>query len=224
MSLVEHISEFSPLLPLALFFIFLKQNKKKELRVIVFYILYSFINDVSIIIASQKDNALLVKYLSGIFTVAEYLFFISFFSLTIQNKTAKNILFFVSILFIAICGFNYLFNKSSIFDAIPAVTESIIIISYCIYYLFEQIKTPQLLFIYTSKNFWVVITFLIYVSITFFLFAYSATLSDQEINDYWFINLYSNIIKNILFAVALAIPAHQQNNNTFESQQYDIEF
>ncbi len=74
-------------------------------------------------------------------------------------------------------------------------------------FYFEQIKNPVNLFIYSTPNFWVVTSILIYLSGTFFIFLYSMNLSEKELVDYWAINYFFNILKNLLFGVAVYLQA-----------------
>jgi restriction endonuclease S subunit len=64
-------------------------------------------------------------------------------------------------------------------------------------------------FIYSSKTFWIIVAILIYMSATFFLFISSEYITQEERKSYWFINSISNIIKNLLLAIAFIIPNYK---------------
>ncbi len=91
------------------------------------------------------------------------------------------------------------------FDSVAIGIESILIILMCIYYLFQQIRGVTNLQVYSTSNFWVIITFLIYISGTFFLYI----LTENMINDkafriqYIYINSFFNILKNVLLSIAM---------------------
>ena len=93
------------------------------------------------------------------------------------------------------------------FDSFASGIECIIIIVLCIYYLFTQIKGSNNLLIYSTFNFWVIITFLIYFSGTLFLYL----LTDSMKKDihfqklYFIINISFNILKNVLLSVAMCM-------------------
>jgi hypothetical protein len=90
------------------------------------------------------------------------------------------------------------------FDSLPASIEAILIVAYSIFYLFDQMNKPQVMFIYQEPTFWFIVAFIIYFSGTLFLFIQASHL-DREIRDnFWKINLFLNIAKNILFAVAFS--------------------
>ena len=81
--------------------------------------------------------------------------------------------------------------------------ECIIIIGYCLFFLGEQIFDPQVEFIYSSYKFWLAVAQLIYLAGTFFVFAYAEDLGNEERNDLWKILFICNILKDLLFAIAI---------------------
>ena len=95
------------------------------------------------------------------------------------------------------------------FDSIPVGIEAIAIILMCVYYLFIQIKGVNDLFVYSTSNFWIMITFLIYISGTFFLgimaenYLQSKAFRAQYMIQYIIINSTFNVLKNILFSIAM---------------------
>jgi hypothetical protein len=118
----------------------------------------------------------------------------------------KRFIFPIWILFATFTGIDFFFvNKMSDFDSINIGVESILIILLCIYYLMVQLKGTQNLFVYSTTNFWIIITFLFYLSGTFFLYI----MAENMINDkafriqYDIINSVFNILKNILLSIAL---------------------
>ncbi len=99
------------------------------------------------------------------------------------------------------------------FDSFAIGIESIIVILLCIYYLFSQIKESNNLMIYSTFNFWVIISFLLYFSGTFFLYimtenmVYNVTF--QKL--YLIINMSFNILKNILLSTAMCMKINDTN-------------
>jgi hypothetical protein len=153
------------------------------------------------------DKSFNVNYILAPFTVIEYLLFSYYLYLIIRIRTFNRIILILSILFVVLSTYHFFFlalKGITSFDTIPAVVECILVIAYTILFLFDQIKTPQSLFIYNTKSFWAVAGMLIYLSSTFFLFAFADTLGNERDN-LWFINLYANILKNILFAISMYI-------------------
>jgi hypothetical protein len=101
------------------------------------------------------------------------------------------------------------------FDSITVAIESIVIILLCIIYLAMQIKGSQNLFVYSTSNFWIIIAFLIYLAGTFFLYLMTETMFNNKTFriQYSVINSTFNILKNILFAVAMLMKSTPPPNS-----------
>ena len=207
---VPQLSEYCPLLPLIVFLIFCLKKSKTELKVIFFYILIAFVFDLF-----TTDVAYGIKNiwkLMPIFTIVEYLLFSGFVWLSLTNAILKKVIVFISLLFVVFALVNYVHANKTDFYSIPSSVENILVITYCIMYMFEQISKPQISFIYSSPNFWVVLGLFIYTSSTLFLFITTSSLSGDEQNKYWIINNISNIISNILFSIAFIANSYKPKN------------
>jgi hypothetical protein len=79
----------------------------------------------------------------------------------------------------------------------------------------------EISFIYASKTFWIIVAILVYMSATFFLFVSAEFLTQQERAAYWFINLISNLIKNILLTIAFIMPNYKPR--PLDERPYDEE-
>jgi len=151
------------------------------------------------------------------FTIIEYSFLCYFFYLILPKGRFKNLVSFIWFGFILFALFDFFqVNKMNSFDSFTSGIESIIIILFCIYYLFSQIKGSNNLMIYSTFNFWVVITFLIYFSGTFFLYIMTEnTFHDIHFQKlYFIINISFNILKNILLSVAMTMKTNSTNKIT----------
>ena len=75
----------------------------------------------------------------------------------------------------------------------------------CIYYFFDQLKQPDTFAIYSTINFWVIISFLIYLAGTFFLYIYSESMINDKIyiQNYRILNSSFVILKGVLLSVAM---------------------
>jgi hypothetical protein len=207
MSTLEWIAVYIELLPILVFLFFIKQKVKleKPLWVILFYSTCSFINNVKVAINYLNGkNSLLYLY---IFTIVEYSLFALFIYTILQKAYLKRALLICSILFTSFCLFNIFFQPKYEFDSLQTSIESLILIIFCILFLFEEVNKPQVTFIYASYKFWIILGILVYLAITFFLYSFAASMPLETSQRYWFISNYGNILKNILFAIALLIHA-----------------
>lgn len=156
-------------------------------------------------------------FLYDIFTVVEFSLFSWFFYQIIFNRKLKKVIPLSIALFIIFSvSFYILLPENTSFSSPIAGTESVLIIAMCIYYFLDQLKQPNTLMIYSSINFWIIISFLIYLAGTFFLNIYA----DSMINDHAFIKQYIlinssfNILKNILLSVAMLMKPDKKINQT----------
>lgn len=210
--MLRSISISSGILPIIFFCLFLKRNKERGLWVIFFYCLLSFLTD------NLYD---LIKvphfYVFSAFTIAEYSLFTIFLYLSFQGKVFKILLLLGSLVFYCFATSSILRKNVLDFDSVPASVESILLIIYCIIFLYEQINDSQISFIYYSKRFWIIIAFFIYFSSTLFLFIYAANLTPGQHKNYWGINFIFNILKNVLFSVSFMIKEQHKNNHSLEN-------
>jgi hypothetical protein len=110
-----------------------------------------------------------------------------------------------SVLFLTFCLYLVTQENLDIFDSVQCSISAIILIAFCIIYLFEQINKPELTFIYSSYKFWIVTAILIYLAATLFLYGFASSLPTRVRQEYWVINHISTILKNILIATAIII-------------------
>ena len=206
--ILKALSIISGILPIIFFLIFLKRNRERKLWVAFVYVSLSFLTDFTLSLFPK--DAPVKFYMFSFFTVMEYSIFSFFFYLSFKSKLIKKLIIVAAPLFLILVLY-YVFNKtqSNNFDAIPASLESILIIIFCVCFFFEQIRDMEVSFIYSSKTFWIIVAILIYMSATFFLFISSEYITQEERKSYWFINSISNIIKNLLLAIAFIIPNYK---------------
>lgn len=200
------------------YLLFQRNNKIKELRVILFYILYSIINEAyGYYLHKVKDDAN-SSILFDVYTIVEFCFFAYFFYLITNNKKIRVLILPAAIILTVFAVVDHFFLPNS---SATTGLQSILIIAMCIYYFFDQLKQPSLFLTYTI-NFWVIISFLIYLSGTFFLYImYDNTTHDKQFaRHYAVINSSFNILKNILLSVAMLMKPQTTPQNTFPEDSF----
>lgn len=199
-----------------MFFLLFKRNsKQRTLRVILFYILYCILNEALGYYLQRINSDHFFLLLYGV-TLIEYSFFCYFIFLILPKKPVRRIVPFIWIGFIAFSLVDLtVINKGMGFDSIAIGIESLIIILLCIYYLFTQLRGSTNLLIYSTFDFWVVITFLIYFAGTFFLYIMTESMSSSTSfqNEYFIINIVFNVLKNLLLSIAMMMRLNTINNS-----------
>jgi hypothetical protein len=183
--------------------------------VIFFYCILSFVTDESYDMLHKSGIA--DVYIYSIFTVSEYAFCALFIYICFQEKIFKYVLLLCSLFFYAIAFYSLFTKHMDGFDSLSASLEAIFIIIFSILFLYEQIKDPSVLYVFYTKNFWIIVAFFIYFSSTLFLFIYAATFTKAEHQNYWGINFISNILKNIFFTVSFSMKRVQKEQYQMES-------
>jgi len=208
MGVFQFLSIFSPLLPIIFFILFRPNKSVKELWVVFFYAIFSFLEDILIFRYISREDTNLAFL---VVTLIDYLFVSIILRLLLKSRPMKVALTVISILFVSygIILFRFSTNTNSYTTTSPI--ESIIVIIFCIRYLFEQLNKSEEFFVYSTPGFWLVLGFLIFASGTLFLYIFR-TIDFEEARKWWVINNTCNIILN--FFIALAILINHRNSKS----------
>jgi hypothetical protein len=180
------------ILPIVFYLVFLKRNRGEGLWVIFLYSVLSLMVEGLFWITHQQ---IVFSY----WTILQFTLFSFFFYASLKGHKVKYIPILGALIFYGVAIANFT-NKR--YDSISASLASVLIVTYCILLLYEEVKDPSSGFVYYDKKFWVIIAFFLYFSGTTFLYIYFSTLSDQQRTSYWIINNFFEILKNILFSVS----------------------
>lgn len=222
MPLSAVLSVYSAILPILAFLLFFKKVRGRHLWVIFFYCLYSLTNDFFLLYRNARG--LNIQTQLYIFTVIEYAVFAFFLRSVLEHKTLRKVLVLLSTPFVVFCFYQIYAQTINVFDSLQTSIGAIVLIAFCIAYLFEQVNKPQLSFIYSKPQFWMVVAILIFLAGTFFLFVFTAALPQAESDKYWVINHISNVLKNILFLIAILIYVKTPNSpQVLKTDEYDYQ-
>ena len=197
-------------MPLLFFLLFKRNSNEKTLRVIFFYIVYCIINEALGYYFHQIHRNTFILF--DIFTVVEFSLFALFYYYALSEGFMKKAIFPIWLCFLIFASIHlFLVNNLNTFDSITSGVETILIILLCIYYLVVQIKGSNNLLVYSTTNFWTIITFLIYLCGTFFLYIMAENMIDDRNfqRHYLIINSAFNVLKNILLSVAMLMKTNQ---------------
>lgn len=201
--------------------LFQRNNSSKKLRVIFFYILYCIAVDLISFILHKEGHKTdyIVSSLYDVFTIVEFFFFCSIYYFIISNVFIKGLISKVAAIFFvsSLIDFFLVSDKSY-----TAGLQSVLILVMCIYYFFEQLKKPNSFLIYDNFDFWVIISFLIYVAGTFFLYVIATNVVvDKEFKKvYVIINFSFNLLKNILLSIAMLMKEDKVASNNFSRNNF----
>lgn len=220
-NLFNYLASYSHFLPILLFLAYLKKSISiRSLWIIIIYGLYNYLTDLGTLYVYHKPTQV---FIYSSFTFFEYSFFAATLYFLIKSKGFKKIILILSLCFAAfIIPYNFLVKLRGI-DSVPIGVETILILIFSFYYLYEQMKDTEDLFVYSRFSFWIVLAMMIYLSGSFFIYIYTSQLPDDKtIAKYWiFTNIFS-ILKNILFAIAILVNAYQPSKNLKKTMSYNL--
>ena len=153
-------------------------------------------------------------YFYSLFVLVEYLLFAVFLWTNLQKQKAKTILALLSILFSVFIIISTISFKIKRLDSISIGIESIIILTFCIYLLFEMLNSIKDKFIYNDFRFWIIIGIILYLAGSFFLYIFDETLSPNERNNFWFLTWVFYIIKALFFSLSIILSLKNGRNSS----------
>jgi hypothetical protein len=183
------------------FFLFFKKSKLEKPLLALF--LYCLLDIIVNSITELPVSRLLLFISYAFFTAFEYLVFAFILWLNIKNNTFRKLIAYISIFFVIfLCFYNSITEPRSI-DSIPIGMETIFILIYSFYYLYEQMKETNNFFIYNKYQFWIVTGIMIYLSGAFFIYIFANQVDKVTLNKFWFLTNAFYVIKNIFFGIGL---------------------
>jgi len=145
------------------------------------------------------------KYYHSAYTFLEYSAFTFIFWVNIRNKFFRRFIILISIVFFLFQI--YYVNSASVerMDSIPIGIETILIFIYIFYFLFDFSKNAKDTFIYNHYCFWLSVGILIYLGGSFFYYILVNNLEHEDVIRFGNLTYVAEIIKNLLFCIAIFI-------------------
>jgi hypothetical protein len=140
-----------------------------------------------------------------IYTLLEYTTFAGLLLINTKERKIKIFGLSVSLLFTAFLFVFTFIIRYRKFDSIPIAAETLILLVFAFFFFYEQFKDPTTLYIYGHYCFWLTIGILIYLCGSFFIYAYGDQITAKEREQFWFFTYIVEIVKNILFSIAIII-------------------
>lgn len=157
-------------------------------------------------------------YIYSLFILVEFLFFAAFIWINIKRKAIKLILFIISVAYSLFLIIYTLKTQIAILDSISIGIESIVILIFSFYFLYELMNEHKTSFFYTDYRFWIVLGFIVYLSGSFFVYIFAEQLDPAEWKKFRFLTWVFYIIKAILFTVSIFVYNRHSKQNTFKDK------
>jgi hypothetical protein len=216
---VPKISLLSSLLPIAFFILFCFKTSLKGFWVIFIYCTTSILFDVFVAASAWgMQHKLLLWNVYGIF---EFLILAFFYFLVTKQRLIRLLIILFSVLYLIFFSLSYRSDNDQ-FNSMMSSIGSVIILILSLSYIITSLAPSSIPVDVFTPIFLIVVGILFYVSSTLFLYLIANNLSNEEMQNYWRINDYSNILTNIIFSASFLLYRFQHKNPPPESHSVDF--
>lgn len=159
-------------------------------------------------------------FIWNLFSIVEYAFITYFFYIIIKHRFIRILILGFSLFYLLYFLLNSKTDNNQFNSELSAI-ESVVILTLSLsYFMIIMRPTSEPVNIFTPV-FLIVVGLLLFVSSTLFLFIIANRLSEKEMNQYWSINYYANILVSFIFSAAFLLFFFQQKSKPLESQSVD---
>jgi hypothetical protein len=198
---VTYVSIISVLVPLGSCIIRFKALNR-ELRALFFYIIISVMTDVISVILSK--NYIQNIGVQNVFTILECTCISYIYLLRFETVKSKNIIKIFYISFLAMALFIFFFREGyQKSNSLISTLEACFIITLSTAYFYKLMKELAIYKLNDYYFFWINSAFLIYFSMSFFMFLFDSYLERFDLAIFYFIYSFQ-LITNIAFNIILA--------------------
>ncbi len=157
----------------------------------------------SLFLLYSVQSRIAYLFLLRFYIAIEYIMFVFFFYLVLENKIIKKIILFSIIPFLIYCIYNYFTSDNKSFNNYPALVEFFVFIIILLYYFFEKMKIVSKIPMYQSISFWLSVGLFLYFSGNFFfLLLINSSKNVAFIQQMQIIYSVVIILKNIILSLA----------------------
>lgn len=199
------IETFSPLIPLVTYLLAKPVRQKWVTTLIIYSAVYiPFVGYANYLQLLVIPNIVIYVFIT-IITFCSFSLIISFF----LNHRVFSFINYIAISVVTLFSIaNALWwEKLELYNSNSSSLSCIILIVYCLYYYWKQVKEPKELFIYRQPSFWMVTGIFIYCGGNFFLFTNYRELCLQKnwvfAELIWIVADFLILFTNIFFARAI---------------------
>jgi len=160
------------------------------------------------------------------YTSIEYLFFSFLFFNAIKSRLFRKVILMLSVAFLVFQVVFYFQVKDDQFrlDTIPIGVETILLFIYTFFFFYDSMKVTSHFNLYNSFAFWIAVGILLYLGVSFFLYILANDMNQEEIDLYWPVTYVAEMIKNLVFCVAIFMyrPKNNDPKKNFRASQDGI--
>jgi hypothetical protein len=216
---LEHIKILSTAVPIVFFVIFCKKKATKELWVFFIYCILSFSFDLflSLSIWASEHTFLVWNF----FGVIENILLSYFFYIIINQRLIKVAIVLLSFFYVVFSLFHFNSNTEQ-FNSINGALGLVILLFLCLCYFINIMKPSSIPTNIYTPVFVIVFAMILSISSTLFLTVVSNQFTINEMQKYWNISSYANILMNLIVSSAFILFYNQHKPKPPESNFVDF--
>ena len=180
----------------------------------------------SLIFFDQEIPKNIKKYYQGFYTLLEYSIFTYIFWFNVKNTAFRRFVSVLSVLFLLFELYYVSTTSLQKLDSVPIGIETILVFIYIFCFFFDFSKNVKATFIYNHYCFWLSVGILIYLGGSFFFYILANNLGDKEVEIFEKVTYVTEIIKNLLFCIAIFMykkfPANKIHNHSKNIPNLDM--
>jgi hypothetical protein len=144
-------------------------------------------------------------WLAEIYFLIETITLTYYFKLNLNTRFKNKHWVYFVVLYTLIWLFSNIKLGFSTIEPVSFVLSVLVIMLLTSLYFYDQTNNPSSLFIYSTSQFWIIISYFIYSTGTLFLFVYWHKLSVDDQNKYYYLNDLFSYIRSFLLSIAMII-------------------
>lgn len=149
-----------------------------------------------------------------VYTLLEYVTFTYLLFQNMNSRTVARVVAVISIPLLVFQVFYLMYAQPKLLDSVPIGVYTLFMLGYIFYYFYRVLMSQVSVPLYKQYTFWIAIGILTYLSGTFFFYILINHMPKSQIRPYWFITYIFDIIKNLLFVVAVVIFTRSTQNGS----------
>jgi hypothetical protein len=201
MEFLKYCDTYMPLLCLIVFLCKYQDISKKEGVLLIYLVISVVLFGISNWMADRRMNNMFLYHL---ISLLEPVIVILYLTIRIAGRHYRS--------FFWVAGAYSLFwladiiwiEKLNVFNSYTAAISNIVIMGYCMVYIYQLSKSDRILYFQKLPSFWIISGFLLYSSISALVFISYRSFSSPDIRiKIWLISAVATIIKFVLISVGL---------------------
>jgi hypothetical protein len=199
--IVSYVSMGSILLPLSIALLH-GRTMPRELKPLCLILVISLVCD--ILAFSLARNSINTHWIGNVYLASQFSLLALVFRMHVQSRKVVDSVLIAFLLFFTI-NISF-FQGPLVFNSVSNVVACLILIAFCLFYFYRLLNELPIVHIQQLPMLWITFAVLTYYGGNFFLFLVKNYLTYGEAGSHkvmWILHNLLNILKNILFAVAL---------------------